>query len=140
MRIYPDIDIHNPQPIEPQPCSYSGCTEEAFSAYAYEEGYEAEWYCWKHAHDSGYCPMCGDFWGGIESFDFGKSDLCENCQDEIDDDSDEYDDDEYGWDMYPSDWYDANSDLDQLEDDDTPRYIDITIIDPLDTDYDEGAS
>ena len=35
------------------------------------------------------------------------------------------DDDDYYYEEYPASWYDAKSDLDQLEDDDTPRTINI---------------
>lgn len=38
-----------------------------------------ERFCEKHAFEAGYCWICGQFWGGVESFDFGKSGLCENC-------------------------------------------------------------
>jgi len=49
--------------------------------------------CPDHAYENGYCSLCGDFWGGIESFDFNNpSHLCEHCleqvKDEIGDDDD----------------------------------------------------
>lgn len=41
--------------------------------------------CPDHAYEAGYCACCGDFWGGIESFDFDNpSMLCENCRDACD--------------------------------------------------------
>lgn len=52
------------------------------------------YYCSRHAHKEGFCYGCGQFWGGIESFDFGRGarrGLCENCisSGEFDDEEDE---------------------------------------------------
>lgn len=48
--------------------------------------------CSSHAKERGFCAGCGLFWGGIESFDFGKyPGFCDHCQDQIDSDTyDEY--------------------------------------------------
>ena len=49
--------------------------------------------CSNHAYEAGYCTLCGDFWGGIESFDFNNpSHLCENCKEQIEDEIGEDDD------------------------------------------------
>ncbi len=45
--------------------------------------------CWDHARDGGYCPGCGLFWAGVESFDFSRSGLCEQCR--IQREADDYD-------------------------------------------------
>lgn len=42
-----------------------------------------EYLCGKHMFVSGYCPGCGLFWGGIESFEFSEYHLCDNCEDEV---------------------------------------------------------
>lgn len=62
-----------------------------------------EYRCWQHIWDSGFCVACGQFWAGIESFDFRRSQLCDNC---AGDDWVEYGDDDWGesyaeWDDYP---------------------------------------
>jgi hypothetical protein len=47
-------------------------------------------YCQYHAYLNGFCSCCGDFWGGIESFEFeNPSHLCENCLDQIKNESEE---------------------------------------------------
>lgn len=41
------------------------------------------WYCPKHAHENGFCVSCGQFWAGVESFDFNNpAGLCDNCRDQ----------------------------------------------------------
>lgn len=42
-----------------------------------------EMLCAVHAGRAGYCRSCGDFWGGIESFEFLHPGLCDNCDDQI---------------------------------------------------------
>lgn len=96
----------------PTRCQHKGCKSEGLRCtvgYGTEE-HEA-WYCWDHASDYGFCRVCGSFWGGIESFEFGAHPgICEFCWDEIHDDfdacyyRDEYDcdfgDDDLGyWDF-----------------------------------------
>ena len=53
-------------------------------------------YCYNHAFDEGFCPSCGQFYGGIESFEFSPQRMCMECVDmwktELGED-DEYDDD-----------------------------------------------
>ena len=62
-------------------------------------------YCVKHAHKNGFCWNCGQFWGGVESFDFPfhRTDLCENCYEQEDWEND-YEDDEEDESEYPDDW------------------------------------
>lgn len=50
----------------------------------------AGYYCPEHALQLGHCALCGHFWGGIESFDFGSG-LCEHCESEVDDGIDDDD-------------------------------------------------
>lgn len=50
--------------------------------YDYEEKKEFIWYyCTEHASKNGFCCCCGEFWAGIESFDFIHPGLCDNCYD-----------------------------------------------------------
>lgn len=37
-------------------------------------------YCAEHAHGAGFCHGCGNFWGGVESFEFSPSRLCDDCR------------------------------------------------------------
>lgn len=54
-----------------------------------------EWVCCQHAHEAGYCYMCGCFWAGAESFDFNPSGLCPNCQSEADENDYDREEDDY---------------------------------------------
>lgn len=54
--------------------------------------------CSEHAEQYGYCRSCGDFWGGIESFDFTHPGLCDHCHDQIADDFSDGEDCEPDWD------------------------------------------
>lgn len=51
-------------------------------------------YCPKHAEANGFCVCCGEFWGGIESFEFWHPGLCDNCHDDIQAELGEYEDEE----------------------------------------------
>lgn len=39
-------------------------------------------YCMECVQKLGYCYICGEFWAGVGSFDFGPG-YCENCAAEI---------------------------------------------------------
>lgn len=52
-------------------------------------------FCTDHAYKNGFCYICGDFFGGIESFEFNNpSQLCENCLDDLKCELGEYDDED----------------------------------------------
>lgn len=55
------------------------------------------YYCTIHAHGEGLCWMCGGFYAGMESFDFSRDGLCDNCQDqwEAETGDRDYDDDDW---------------------------------------------
>jgi hypothetical protein len=86
-------------------CVHPGCltTDESLTACYYdgtpEEQRYAGSYCYQHAKEHGFCFGCGEFWGGVESFEFGElwgnfPNLCDNCSDEYRAEfSDEYEDD-----------------------------------------------
>lgn len=60
-----------------------------------KEAIMIEHLCPDHAYDAGYCTLCGEFWGGIESFDFeNPSHLCEHCIQQVRDEQGDYDDDD----------------------------------------------
>ena len=84
-----------------------------------------------------YCQDCGKMicfdYEGVDdvtapAYVTASGDLfCLPCGSRYDREEEEsYDEDDYGWEEYPASWYDSKSNLDQLEDADTPRYIDIT--------------
>ena len=82
-------------------CQQEGCwRREATPCHLPEEnmqpgqGKPDYYYCWEHAHRQGFCHICGEFWGGIESFDLRSSGLCDHCEDQIHDMFDDYNDDE----------------------------------------------
>lgn len=82
-------------------CQHPGCTKEGIPCLLqwWDETPE-EYFCSKHAFKHGYCPGCGVFWAGVESFDFGSSGLCEQCLDQIRADTgyyDEEDDFDFGY-------------------------------------------
>ncbi|MDZ7970502.1 MAG: hypothetical protein RM368_37190 [Nostoc sp. DedSLP03] len=85
-------------------CQHLGCTEENVTACFYpdnETEQPNEYYCTVHAAKHGFCYMCGQFWGGVESFEFatifgGSEGVCEICDylasaelGEFDDDDDD---------------------------------------------------
>lgn len=70
-------------PWRPRPDQLEGRTEIAY-------------YCAEHAQEHGYCYICGQFWAGVERFDFDPSGLCPNCQDAIAYELGEDDEDEWG--------------------------------------------
>jgi len=94
-------------------CWHKGCTE-THVVPCYLPSYQGPvdynhadtWLCPQHCQEEGFCWGCGQFWAGIESFDFSSSGLCENCKDESDADMgccDECDEDDgypFGWESY----------------------------------------
>jgi hypothetical protein len=63
-------------------CDEPGCDLPAFEC-VLPDGALNGYYCSKHAFDNGFCKMCGMFWAGMESFDFGNG-YCDTCQVEVD--------------------------------------------------------
>ena len=81
-------------------CNEWGCNRIGFPCWlSPTDARPYEYLCWQHIEDSGFCVGCGQFWAGIESFDFRRSQLCDNCASEVEDDDDwgesyaEWDDD-----------------------------------------------
>ncbi len=68
-------------------CSKDGCWRKGEPYFLPDnDGTNApdDYCCWVHAHELGYCSGCRQFWAGVNSFDFSKSHLCENCAHEAD--------------------------------------------------------
>lgn len=83
-------------------CRFEGCKELHTDWYEYKPE-NGVWSCAEHAEYFGFCFMCGNFWAGVESFDFSRvKGVCENCISEFDDDFED-DQDEWSWmDEYPT--------------------------------------
>lgn len=67
-------------------CEIEGCENEAITFILQGDDVREEeyHYCVIHAHDEGFCYGCGQFWGGIEEFEFcNPSGLCPNCLDQL---------------------------------------------------------
>ncbi|MBN3948411.1 MAG: hypothetical protein HWQ38_18930 [Nostoc sp. NMS7] len=83
-------------------CQYPECTEESVTDcfYSDNETDEPDYrYCVEHAPKEGFCYGCGQFWAGVERFDFattwgGIQGLCENCDEQVRNELGENDDDE----------------------------------------------
>jgi len=75
-------------------CEVKGCKEEPIPCIRYADDPEPSWICPGHASDLGFCSICGLFWAGIESFDFGPG-CCEHCAAEVEEEPNE------------DDWYEA---------------------------------
>lgn len=75
-------------------CGHDGCWQRGNPCYLEMDAPPSEYGCHEHAHIMGYCRWCGQFWGGIESFDFGNG-LCDHCRDAAREDAGYEDQDEY---------------------------------------------
>lgn len=85
---------------EIQVCQHEGCQNTDVTSCSLDwndENVEIYYYCSEHAKIEGFCPSCGYFWAGIESFDFNLNGMgvCDNCADEIRAETDDYDYDDY---------------------------------------------
>jgi hypothetical protein len=75
-------------------CAEPGCGAEAIACHL-PDG-TTEYYCEQHAPQNGYCRSCGEFWGGIDSFEVSHPGLCDACAREFDrNDDDSWEDDEW---------------------------------------------
>lgn len=78
-------------------CQHDGCDNPGEECtLKNEQGVDVTdgYYCGSHAADHGFCPVCGDFWGGISSFEMNG--MCDHCRDELrKDDPEEFWDGEY---------------------------------------------
>jgi hypothetical protein len=72
-------------------CQHDGCRNEGIPCYLTgdDDGDPSYLYCEEHAFENGFCWGCGQFYAGIEDFDFGNG-LCEHCREDEDDDCEEY--------------------------------------------------
>jgi hypothetical protein len=72
-------------------CDHEGCYEEGEECFLPEGNAFGEpdcYYCPAHVFEHGFCAGCGQFWSGVESFDFGNG-FCDNCKGNDDGDPEE---------------------------------------------------
>ena len=102
-----DVDVFDAFPCR---CDFEGCTrDDAFACHLLNSGEREQkpdgYYCPEHATLLGYCCSCGDFWGGIDSFE--QTGLCDHCRDELDEGEEDWDDEDlYAGDDFPDDDFD----------------------------------
>ena len=82
-------------------CQVEGCQEDGRPCFLRESsgefgktGIDVYYYCWDHAHEQGFCPGCGQFYGGFEEFEFSETKLCPECEENLRVELGEYDDDQ----------------------------------------------
>lgn len=86
-RLQPQLD-NKPTEL----CEHGGCRRRGQPCYITADDSEPDgFYCAEHAQEHGFCSMCGQFWGGIEEFDFGNG-VCPNCREYMDKDLGYWDD------------------------------------------------
>lgn len=91
-------------------CQEEGCTESGLECWLPDdEGQGSFVYCGTHAFPNGFCTACGQFWGGIESFEFLHPGLCDNCHSEMENEMADEDDPDDG-DYDSGEYYDAAAD------------------------------
>jgi len=77
-------------------CDEDGCTNVGLECSLPDDDTVASYaYCDEHIFNNGFCRMCGQFWGGVESFEFLNGGYCDNCRSELDHEDAEPDDDEW---------------------------------------------
>ncbi|MBD2499843.1 hypothetical protein [Anabaena azotica] len=84
-------------------CQHPDCksTNVTECFYPTESGREEKaYYCTDHTPLHGFCRLCGQFWTGVEYFEFailhdGMGGVCENCEAELREDLDDYEEDDY---------------------------------------------
>lgn len=75
-------------------CQEEGCSKEGFPCRLFDHEVQREfisYFCSEHAQQNGFCWYCGEFWGGVEEFEFEPTGCCPNCKDQFKADLGEYD-------------------------------------------------
>lgn len=86
-----------PGEVEGHRCEEPGCTSfDALPCVMDFDDKNPSYFCPEHAFKNGHCSICGQFWAGIESFDFGPG-YCENCRSEVEEEDDYDMDDDYDY-------------------------------------------
>lgn len=71
-------------------CQHEQCRAPAIECtmtpIAEDQPEDVEYFCRSHAPHHGYCSVCGDFWGGIDSFE--RDGICDHCADQLEQDED----------------------------------------------------
>lgn len=70
-----------PHRLQPRPqCEHPGCQNTGLACFFPGSDEPGCYYCAEHIHGAGFCWGCGNFWGGVETFDFDRRGLCDNCR------------------------------------------------------------
>lgn len=96
-------------------CQHEGCSNPGIPCFM-PGNYDADdpdyFYCGEHCQIEGFCYICGQFWAGVEMFDFGPG-YCVNCASEVEEP--DYDD---------MDWFDDYAEYEDIIEGETGgRYI-----------------
>ncbi len=86
---------------EKHQCCEPDCTDFDTTPCQIPDTEKIVYYCFNHAKPNGFCYGCGEFWGGVEAFEFAREwgnvwGYCPNCSEAFDiGEDDENEDDEY---------------------------------------------
>jgi len=71
-------------------CEQNGCDEKAIECSLNDDEDSKFYYCPEHCYQNGFCFGCGNFFSGMEDFDFeNPTHLCFNCRTEIEEEDEE---------------------------------------------------
>ena len=70
-------------------CEKFGCDEDGVLCSLNDDEDTEFYYCPTHCFEEGFCFGCGNFFSGIEDFDFEPSHLCANCRTEVEEEDEE---------------------------------------------------
>lgn len=79
-------------------CQEPDCTNSGSECFYPDSDTPDHYYCCSHASKNGFCYGCGQFYGGVEQFEFPQfygniEGFCPNCSEEIKEEWREADDD-----------------------------------------------
>ncbi len=62
-------------------CEQACCEEPGISCLLNDDEETEFHFCAAHCYQNGFCFGCGNFWGGVEDFEFNNpAHLCSNCR------------------------------------------------------------
>lgn len=84
-------------------CQDNGCSNPGEPCWLPDDDCDEQpshFYCSDHKFQHGFCVMCGNFYGGVECFDFGDG-YCDDCNHTLFGREDAWQEDEYESDYDP---------------------------------------
>lgn len=100
-------------------CEHDGCDADAIPCQLDDDRCAervTEWLCPEHAAEAGYCASCGDFWGGIDTFEFRHPGLCDHCWEALRADAGEGDPNDLDVDEYVAEYNRECAEQEDLDD------------------------